>query len=105
MATVKGWGLSNTKWGIGDRENLSDALRIIDALLSTTELNMDDMEPETLAVLDAASNFQREAACQGFQTVGFDANDEPKPSAYSCGEHEDHTSYESASRCILARPR
>jgi len=30
---------------------------------------------------------------------------QPKASAYSCGEHEDHTSYESASRCILARPR
>lgn len=61
------WTLSNAKWGLGDRGNLSDALRIIDALLNTSELNCDEKEENTSTVIDAAMRFQNQAAQYGYK--------------------------------------
>jgi len=69
------WKLSDAKWGVGDQDNLADALRIIDMLLSTTELNMDDMEPETRIAIQAAANFQAAASQHGYQTTEFPDDD------------------------------
>jgi hypothetical protein len=45
---------------------LSTALTMIDDLLSTVELNMDDLESTTLEIIAQAATFQNQAAQAGF---------------------------------------
>lgn len=63
-----------TDWFVesDDACSLETALRIIDALLSTCELNMDDMETETLEAIRLAGRFQNLAANRGYQTNGWE---------------------------------
>jgi len=46
-------------------DRFQQALDIIHELLGTCELNMDDMEPETLQAITRASQFQNECAVKG----------------------------------------
>ncbi len=48
-----------------DIVTLTEAINMIDALLNTTELNMDDMEPETVETINSAEALLVAANRQG----------------------------------------
>ena len=48
------------------QELLREALEVINQLLLTSELNMDDMEPESTTIIRNAASFQNRAARYGY---------------------------------------
>ena len=71
MAARNNWHLTEYGPGAGQPSALvQQALDVIHALARTTELNMDDLESETLATLKQTAQFQNLAALSGFAAGG-----------------------------------
>jgi hypothetical protein len=59
-----------SKWDrVSERQNLVTALEIIDDLLNTTELNLDDMEEHTRTSIRNSCEFLDEARRHGYSTA------------------------------------
>ena len=55
------------RWNKGDeKQNLTIALEIIQELLNTTELNLDDMEEHTRTSIRSSYEFLEEASHNGY---------------------------------------
>lgn len=67
IASLKQWTLFTFgPRDISNTELLQSAVNTIHKLLLTTELNMDDLEPDTLQEIQEAAKFQTLAAAMGF---------------------------------------